>query len=110
MVEESNAVRPDEEELHRHISERVDDPLIAENESDNRDNDVYRVGIHDRRALYRRAVTNLGENKVHTEEQEMENKSHGEGESESNHDLAGHLDVEGVEYRRRHKQIEGKAR
>ena len=40
----------------------------------------------------------------------MENKSHGKGESESHHDLAGHLNVKGVEYRRRHKQIEGKSR
>ena len=40
----------------------------------------------------------------------MKHESHGKGETESHHNFAGHLNVKGVEYRRRHKHIEGKSR
>ena len=40
----------------------------------------------------------------------MKDESHAKGESKSYHDLARHIDVEGVDYGRRHKHIEGKSR
>ena len=40
----------------------------------------------------------------------MKHESDGKGENETAHNLARHINVEGVKYRRRHKQIEGETR